>query len=373
MIRNLRDKLNAISVNKPPPKPVETACLVRDTAAPLSDYPGLLEVGNWHARLLGGPDVPFDPRRALFLDTETTGLGGAGTVAFLVGAGFVQGERFVVRQLLMRDYPQERSLLTLLAELMADYDWVVSFNGKSFDMPLLRGRFTLQRMDEAWRDLCQLDLLHPARRTWKLRLDRCNLQRLEQELLGLIRTDDLPGAEVPRRFFDYLKVGDMGLLEDVLRHNLQDIRTLALLLTRLAQCHERAEEQESLLDVFSLGRSLHKAGEIARARRCFQVASVGKLASQARLQLAASYRRTREVEAEQAVYEQMTLYGEGGAEPYVRLAMLAEHRHKDPRKALSYTRQAMLAADPAQMPELERRRARLTRKIERGSTDGIDW
>ncbi|HML47140.1 MAG TPA: hypothetical protein PKE04_10380, partial [Clostridia bacterium] len=89
MIRNLRDKLNAVSANKPPPKPVETACLVRDTAAPLSDYPGLLEVGGWHARLLGGPDAHFDPRRALFLDTETTGLGGAGTlcVSALGGTG----------------------------------------------------------------------------------------------------------------------------------------------------------------------------------------------------------------------------------------------------------------------------------------------
>ena len=357
MIRNLREKLNTLSTSpKKPLRIAETVCWVRDTEAPLANFDA---VNAWHARILGING--FNPRRALFLDTETTGLGGAGTVAFLIGAGFAQGDRFVVRQFLMRDYGQEASQLQLFAELASDFDSLVTFNGKSFDVPLLRSRFTLQRMDKLWRDLPQLDLLHAARRVWKLRLTNCSLQRLEAETLGLIRTDDLAGAEVPQRFFDYLKSEDFSLLEDVLRHNAQDILSLAALLCKLTEAYEHAEEQQNMLDVFSLGRSFLRVGEQERARRCFRIASMGP----ARRALAESYRSTGEWEQAQSIYEEMVRRGECGVEPYIRLAILAEHRFHDPQKALTYTRQAMLRAPTSELQTLERRRMRLAAKIER--------
>ncbi|MDR1262029.1 MAG: ribonuclease H-like domain-containing protein [Oscillospiraceae bacterium] len=366
MIRNLKGKLQALAESqsaKPAPR-AEEACFVRDEAEPLSLYEGLLDVTDEHARIMTlGEPRPFDIRRTLFLDTETTGLGGAGTVAFLIGVGFVEGERFVTRLILMRDYSQEANQLSLLADMMDDMNWIVSFNGKSFDVPLLRGRFIMQGLRHRWRELEHLDLLHAARRVWKPRLVKCSLQRLERELLGIERDDDLPGAEVPGRFFEYLKTGRFSLLDDVLRHNTQDVRTLARLLVALARTYDCAEEQVDMLDVFALGRSLHRAGEIERARRCFTVASVGVTASQARVALANSYRRQGEWESARGVYESMAERGEGGSFAYIALAILAEHREHDAGKAMTLTREAMRRAKVDEIPELEKRRKRLQRKL----------
>ena len=133
-----------------------------------------------------------DFRDFLFLDTETTGLAGAGTLAFMVGVGFFEpsphGERFVVRQYFLRDHGDEPALLLLLDELLAEKAGLVTFNGRSFDVPLLEGRFIMNRMPTDLRDRPHLDLLHPARRLWRHRLGSCALGSLEGSLLGLRRT-----------------------------------------------------------------------------------------------------------------------------------------------------------------------------------------
>ncbi|MDR1598580.1 MAG: ribonuclease H-like domain-containing protein [Oscillospiraceae bacterium] len=367
MIRNLKGKLQALA--QPPlaePAPVvEEACFVRDSAEPLSSYPGLLDVTAESVRVMTlGDSRPFDIDRTLFLDTETTGLAGSGTVAFLISVGFIEGGKFVTRLLLMRDYSQEYNQLSLLADLMDGMDWIVTFNGKSFDVPLLRGRFIMQGLRRRWRELNHIDLLHASRRVWKPRLVSCTLQRLESELLGVTRVDDLPGADVPARFFEYLKTGRFGLLEDVMRHNTQDARTLARLLAKLSRTYGQAEEQTDMLDVLALGRSLYRAGEIERARRCFSVASVGATAGMARVALAESYRRGGSWEQARGVYERMAEYGEGGAFPYVALAVLAERRERNPGKALLLTREAMRRARDDELPGLEKRRERLQRKLD---------
>ncbi|MEG0768084.1 MAG: ribonuclease H-like domain-containing protein, partial [Clostridia bacterium] len=182
MIRNLKAKLNALSTAPSVPQtPPQTICFMRETASPLMDFPGLTTLSEAHIRRLCDVEVAqdWDIRRTLFLDTETTGLRGAGTVAFLIGVGFVQDEGFVVRQLLMRDYPEEPALLEELAQLLPRFDRVVTFNGKSFDIPLLRDRFTMARLRARWRELPQLDLMHPSRRVWRLRLQNCRLSNLE--------------------------------------------------------------------------------------------------------------------------------------------------------------------------------------------------
>ncbi len=375
MITDLRARLKATAASQAAQaeeKSQSAECLILEERSELAGGPGLLALSAAHVKRLGLEIPAFDVRRALFLDTETTGLRGAGTVAFLVGVGWIEGDEFVVRQYLMRDYPEEAHLLALLGELLPRFDCVVSFNGKSFDMPLLRDRFTMARLRHLWRDLPQLDLLHASRRIWKLRLGSCTLGRLEETVLGIGRTDDLPGAEVPERYFRFLKTGDMDLLDDVLRHNLQDIRTLAALLGRLTAVYEAPEAQTSMLDVFSAGRALEKCGEGELARRCFRVASVSALSQQARLELAQSYRRERDFQAAADVYRGMIARGEAEVDTYVALAILLERRLHDPRGALEITEKAIWRysggnflhhTDAETLAALERRRVRLKKAL----------
>ncbi|MCG8453138.1 MAG: ribonuclease H-like domain-containing protein [Spirochaetales bacterium] len=169
-----------------------------------------------------------------FYDLETTGLsGGAGNIAFLIGLGWWTPQGLQVIQLFLADYPGEPQLLERYQELVDGEDAIqVSFNGKSFDSHVLQARFLLNRMVPFSRR--ELDLLHPSRRLWKEVLPRTDLQTLEREVLGVHRKDDLPGSEAPEAWFTWLK-GEDGPLEEVFRHNAQDIVSLALLLTHLQE------------------------------------------------------------------------------------------------------------------------------------------
>ena len=159
-----------------------------------------------------------------FLDTETTGLShGAGTVAFLVGVGYFEEDAFVVRQYLMRDYDEEAFVLSRVSEDMQRSKLLCTFNGQTFDLPLLEVRYTMQRMREQYVHRPHVDLLPASRRVWKLRLRRCNLTALEEAVLGIAREDDLAGALVPERYFSFLKTKDFSLLEDILDHNRQGL------------------------------------------------------------------------------------------------------------------------------------------------------
>ena len=171
MASGLRAKLNAMKTSSPTPQPMRRSggliCHVSRT--PLD--PAARELSPVGLRRIGWTGPKFDIRRCLFLDTETTGLShGAGTVAFLVGMGYVDGEDFVVEQIMLREYADEPELIDRIARRMEGFDCVCTFNGRSFDMPLLEARYIMCRMRERWRDLDNLDLLFPARRAWKLRL-----------------------------------------------------------------------------------------------------------------------------------------------------------------------------------------------------------
>lgn len=376
-MRGLRERLNAIS-NEPraPARPASEACFVRDTRVPLSELGGIERTTIAQVRRVDPTfsGYGWDVRRLLFLDTETTGLsGGVGTLAFLIGVGFIEGDELVIRQLLMRDYPEEPIVLSHVAQLMTRFDAYVTFNGKSFDLPLVESRMTMHRMRSSYRELPHLDLLHPARRIWKLRLGRCSLASLEAAVLGQGREDDLPGAEVPQRYFDYLKTRDFELLEDVLHHNMLDIRSLAVLLSRLCQAMDVPEQQKFVQDVFSAGRALERFGYVEEARRCYRVASTSELSAQARVSLAKSYRRERDYQRVQQECLELIRRGEGGIFPYVEMAKICEHRTREPDRAMRYTLLAMerLAcappwkqADPQALEELERRRRRLQIKLQ---------
>ena len=245
---NLRDKLRAVGGNNAgrtgSPGQGTGDCRHFAVYRPDEEFPGARELTRETLTLMSEKEMPadFDPRRILYLDTETTGLGGSGTVAFLVGMGYLTDEGFEVHQFLMRDYPEEPYLLKHVAAGLGRFDVLCTFNGTTFDVPLLESRFLMNRMDRSCLDMPHLDLLHMCRRLWKLRLGRCNLGRLEEVILGMPREEDIPGSEVPQRYFTYLKTGQMSLLDDILKHNAQDIVSLCVLLNHMADLYLHPEK-----------------------------------------------------------------------------------------------------------------------------------
>jgi len=191
----------------------------------LAELPGSLLEG-----ISGGELAPCDPRRWVFLDTETTGLsGGAGTCAFLVGVGTIEDSGFRVRLFFMRDFNEEPAMLAGLADFLAGYELLVTYNGKAYDAPLLETRYRLARRPPPLHRLAHLDLLFAARRLWRLRLESCRLIALENQILGVEREGDLPGEMIPYYYFEYLRTGQAFRLVPLFHHNVMDILSLAAL------------------------------------------------------------------------------------------------------------------------------------------------
>lgn len=172
----------------------------------------------------------LEPKRWTYLDTETTGLaGGAGTMAFLIGAAQVTPDGLKLKQWFIREHGEEASALESLAEYLSNYDTVVTYNGRSYDQPLLETRYTLSRQKTPFSKLEHLDLLYGARRLWKLRYESCRLVELEKQILGHERVGDVPGELIPQLYFEYLRTGRAGKLKAVIEHNALDILSLAFL------------------------------------------------------------------------------------------------------------------------------------------------
>jgi len=375
---NLMDKLRAVggTAGKPAaPAEASTDCRHFAVYRPPEDFPGAFDLTAETLRLMSDKDIPedLDPRKILYLDTETTGLGGSGTVAFLVGMGYLTDSGFEVHQFLLRDYPEEPFQLRHVAAGLGKFDVLCTFNGTTFDVPLLESRFLMNRMDRSCLDMPHLDLLHMCRRLWKLRLGRCNLGRLEEVILGQPRTDDIPGSEVPERYFTYLKTKRIELLEDVLKHNAQDIMSLCVLLNHMADLYLHPEKIRFSEDVYSMGRALEKINRTENARHCYRLARRGRMGDSAGTALAMSYRRSGDREQAAEIWREMVRERRGGAQPYVELAKYEEHVRRDPKAALDWTEKALfLLGEPTLREdgtvqeaknELQYRRQRLLRKL----------
>lgn len=223
---------------------------------------------------ISGTEVSeVDPQRIVFLDTETTGLaGGAGSVAFLVGAGRLRGDEFEVRQFLMRDFGEEASLLAAVAAELDSADLLVTYNGKSYDEPLLTSRYVLSRVRPPFGRIPHLDLLYSARRLWKLRFDSCRLVELEAQILGYSRQGDVSGSLIPQLYFDFLRTRRPGRLPAVLHHNALDILSLAALTAILPGKFANTETVSHAAEMVGLGRWLVAQGRRAEAVPLFESA-----------------------------------------------------------------------------------------------------
>ncbi len=312
--------------------------------------PGLCAIGPRAHRLLApqsGSEVA-DPRHWLFLDTETTGLaGGTGTYAFLVGIGWCEGDSFVVEQLFMRDHSEEASLLLDLSQRLEERRVLVTFNGKSFDWPLLETRYRMTRAATILRPSVHLDLLHPARQLWRFRLKSVALAELETEVLALERGPDIPSHTIPGRYFDFLRGGPEEPIVEVFRHNQMDLLGLATLATRMTGLLEETETgSEDAGEIFGISRMLQRQGEELMATQGFQRALAYGLPQEAdriaRRELALLARRRGDFGLARSLWETMVGATSDGILAYEQLAIHYEHRARDPQRARVLVREALV-------------------------------
>ena len=273
----------------------------------------------------------------------------------------------------MRDYPEETTLLQRVAKLLSSFPVLVTFNGKTFDVPLLKSRLLMNRLSTDCLTDLHADLLHPARRLWKLRLGRCTLQRLESAVLGTEREDDLPGEFVPQTYFRYLKNGDFAPLQGILDHNRQDIVSLAQLFFFLCKQYAQPESIEQTFDLFSLAKTLEKRGDSRKAVKCYRLCAQGAMRPEAFAALARREKSDGNAANAAKLYCAMIRRGEHPTEAYEALAKLYEHQLHAPEQALVYTRQALLLLSEPTLDDgkavqerrnaLQYRYARLRRKL----------
>lgn len=321
-------------------------------------------------------DVP--PFRWAFLDTETTGLaGGAGTYAFLIGVGRITPEGFSLRQFFLRDYAEEASLLTSLEEHLAQFDVLITYNGKAYDQPLLETRYRLARKKPPFSRLAHVDLLFAARRLWKLRLESCRLVELEAQILGVEREGDLPGEMIPYVYFDYLRRREAFRLAPIFHHNANDIVTLACL-TGIVPWAFQSPESAPLshaAEMIGLGRWLQQAGQEEQALTLFRRA-VGSPAGGRPLaddllfrtlwDIALLERRRGRKDAWLASLTELASNRNSyRAKACVELAKYFEHVEKNLTMALEMADTAYSLEPSA---ELRHRRARLERKLAASAT-----
>jgi uncharacterized protein YprB with RNaseH-like and TPR domain len=320
------------------------------------------------------------PAAFLYVDTETTGLGGAGSMVFLAGVARFDGTTLVLRQFLLPGPQYEGGLLGGFREELDGAQALVSYNGKSFDVPQLESRFILSRQEPCLRQLPHLDLLHPNRRLFRGTLESHRLAMVERELLGFEREDDCPSAEVPERYFKFQRSGDPTHIRPVLRHNAWDILSLVALAIHLAAVCDDGEGHP-----LQVARAAEYAGDFERAA-CHYEQALGDTQHRAdRLDAIerAARCRARAKQWDAAAAHWQHLIDEPRSRkvlPYVELAKLAEHHLSDiahafvlTDEALSLANRGIVRAGPPggelSIEALEKRRERLRGKLGRAGSN----
>jgi len=284
-----------------------------------------------------------------FFDVETTGLmGGAGTYAFLVGLGFFRGDCFIVEQYFMDDFPDEAAMLEAVSGSVRNFKMLVSFNGRSFDAPLLTTRFLMNRLAPPF-NMPHLDLLHPARRMWKGRYESCSLGTIEERIFHIERTSDVPGSMIPEIYLDYIQGRNCARIVPVIDHNVQDISSMASLLALYAHALRQPEcvEYQHAVTQAGLSRWFADSGSVGISQECLERAVAlcrdSDLEYRLSMRLALHYRRQGVWDSAIALWESLagTAQSHGHFEPFVEMAKYCEHQQKDPIKAVDWTHLAM--------------------------------
>ncbi|MCD4783266.1 MAG: ribonuclease H-like domain-containing protein [Candidatus Eremiobacteraeota bacterium] len=326
----------------------------------------------------------MDLKHTLFLDTETTGLaGGTGTVAFLIGVGFIRDDSFIIRQYFVPDYAYEPAMLYHLDKFSSDFSGMVTFNGKSYDIPLIMTRMSMNRLKWRLKDPFHLDLLHGSRRLWKKTYGSCALTSLESTVLRFYREDDIPGFLIPDMYFQYLRNKDFMPMEKVMQHNLYDIISMAALIIRVWSHLEMANAgQVCGPEFYSLGRIYEKKGEPERALEFYEKALRERLTHSFNMavkhRVSLILKRKKDYNRLIPMWEEMAKEAELDIYAHIELAKYHEHTSKDITRAIQYIenaseiviRKRTLVTSKTyykEMEQLNHRKKRLKGKLEKGN------
>lgn len=311
----------------------------------------------------------------IFLDTETTGLsGGTGTIPFMIGAArFIQNQ-FVVEQFFLRNPSEEKAQLAALTQFVDGGQAIVSYNGKSFDLPIINTRYILNRLGNPFEEMAHIDLLHISRRVWKRRLKQCNLGNIEKEILQFRRSgEDAPGYLVPEFYRDYLLNGDGSQIAKVFYHNEVDVVSLSALFTALAAILEdpNADNLIHAADIYSLGKLMESLDKEDIAVNLYAsdglIEAKGEELVLSLLSRAKLFKRQKNYEQALPLWQQA--HELGSPEASLELAIYYEHLAKDLSQALSYTNSVLKQAESQQSPnktsidQITHRHERILRKM----------
>jgi uncharacterized protein YprB with RNaseH-like and TPR domain len=331
-----------------------------------ADVGALIELPHSLLDVLSDNEISgVPPQRWAFLDTETTGLaGGSGTYPFLIGVGRITPDGFAVRQFFMREYSEERSQLAALESHLKDFDVLITYNGKSYDLPLLETRFRMNRTRPPFTRLKHLDLLHGARRLWKLRLESCKLTQLEQQILGVERQGDLPGHLIPSVYFDYLRDQHASRLVPLFHHNAIDILTLACLTAIVPAAFRHTDRITRGEELAGIGRWLMNSGELQQAldvfKRAVDAGLPDRLLFRALWDLSSLEKKLGHPQAALALLNEIAgCRNEYRVPALEELAKYYEHKEPDFSLALKFTHQALTHESSE---NLVRRHERLAKK-----------
>ena len=327
----------------------------------------------------------LDLSSALFLDLETTGLaGGTGTVPFLVGLAYYRDERFKVTQFFLNEMAEEGRLIAELSQFVQEMGFksLVTYNGKAFDLPLVETRFALHRTPCPLRGLPHLDFLFSARNLWKHKYDSCRLFNLAREIVQAERAEDIPGAEIPLRYFQYIRSGDFSLIDPILYHNQEDLLSLlgvvvagAVLVERNREAAERGEADA--MDLFGVAKLFERAGDAVRSAALLEKALSGgsgltaEVSHMARKKLSHHFKRNKDWDKALPFWQEMAA-GED-VECFRELSMYFEHTAKDFAEAIRVATEGLALSkgkSPAAERDFEKRIARIRGKMEKGKGSG---
>jgi hypothetical protein len=289
--------------------------------------------------------------RIVFLDTETTGVqGGAGMCPFLIGIGCFDADGFHMVQYFIRDFDEEPSMLLALAEHLQQFELIVTYNGAAFDVPLLESRFTLARLDSPFSTMSHFDLLFTARKLWRNGHGSCRLAALEREMISFLRGPDIPGAMIPRAYFDFLRQPQSPALRSVFTHNVYDVISLAALMVHA--CDRVILEPAALdepLDLYSLARVLENSSDWPRSIRLYEMALRAGLPEPIRKKtlenLAVAYRRAADHDRSLEICLELMRLPDFSMAGYEGAAIYYERVARDFEAALQVLEEGLSRAD----------------------------
>jgi uncharacterized protein YprB with RNaseH-like and TPR domain len=279
----------------------------------------------------------INAEECLFFDLETTGLmGGTGTFAFLMGFGFFKEDIFYVHQYFLPDYGIEYQLFERLQELYGSKKVLVSYNGKSFDLPLLNTRFTMNRFPKIFSEMQHLDLLHLARRLWKNSYPACNLNTIEENILNRYRENDIPGAFIPQAYFDFLNSGRVNEIIQIIEHNYFDILSLGELFLIIGNIEDDfcdINDEKVLLQIAQLAYE-------QKSMQLYRLNDKLKESEDYIYLLACDYKRRRNGEKAESYWQFLSSTKKYHFIALEELAKYYEHITKNYHKALEYAEKA---------------------------------